>query len=299
MTKPTVQRFDLPLSSPDWEDYALLDSGDGARLERFGPYTLVRPEARAVWRPALPAQAWDAAHARFDPTRKSGDGEWRFRVPIESPWPMHYKGLRFWARLTASRHVGVFPENAAHWDWLAEQLFAPSESPLAVLNLFGYTGLATLAAARAGARVTHVDAAAQAVRMARENQALAGLESAPIRWIVDDALKFARREIRRGVRYAGLVLDPPKFGRGPKGEVWAFDQLFGELCAVCRDLLSDSPRFVVVTAYSAQITPAQLGDALRAMLCDRGGALTAGELVTREQSAGRILPNACYARWGR
>jgi 23S rRNA (cytosine1962-C5)-methyltransferase len=298
-TKKITQQLDLELRSPDWEDYALLDSGDGACLERFGPYTLMRPEAKAIWRRVLPGDAWDAAHARFEPQGKSGNGAWNVRTPVASPWEMQYKGLCFWARLTSSRHMGVFPENATHWDWIEEQLAAPFDGEPRVLNLFGYTGLATLAAARAGAHVTHVDAAQQAVRMARENQALSEMLDLPIRWIVDDALKFVRREVRRGVRYDGIVMDPPKFGRGPKGELWKFERLFEELCALCRDVLCDPPRFVVITAYAAEVTPAALAGALGTMVRRWGGSLTAGTLVTLERSAGRRLPNACFARWNR
>jgi 23S rRNA (cytosine1962-C5)-methyltransferase len=185
------------LSSPDWQDYELLDSGNGLKLERFGPYRLVRPEAEAIWSPALPGKDWKSAHAVFTPSPEENGGHWRFQQEMPNRWSMDYKGLRFWAQLTTSRHVGVFPEQAAEWDWISQQM-GSFPRPLKVLNLFGYTALATLAAARQGAQVTHVDASPKVVSWAKENQLLSGLGHLPIRWIVDDVLKFVQRESRRG-----------------------------------------------------------------------------------------------------
>jgi len=220
------QRFDAPpelvlLSAPDWSDYALLDSGNGAKLERYGPYTFIRPEHQAVWKPALPETEWQAAHAVFQPTSEESGGHWQFRKNVEPSWIMRYKGLKFQAHASASRHMGVFPEQAAHWDWMAETI-QQARRPVRVLNLFGYTGLATLAAAQAGAQVTHVVASKTAVALARSNQSLSGLDERPIRWLVDDAFRFVRREVRRQSQYDGIILDPPKFGRGPEGQVWEF-----------------------------------------------------------------------------
>jgi 23S rRNA (cytosine1962-C5)-methyltransferase len=286
----------ISLSSPDWEDYGLLDSGDGRKLERFAPYVLVRPEPRANWPPALPPEAWESAHAVFQPTKKDGSGRWRLDSPIDSPWIMRYKELRFQAQVSDSRHVGVFPENAAHWDWIGERIQA-AQRPTRVLNLFAYTGLATLAAAQAGADVTHVDAARKVVRIARQNQALSGLADRAIRWIVDDALGFARREGKRGVRYDGIIMDPPKFGRGPKGQVWEFSRSFPVLCRACRAILSERPLFVAITAYTRQSSPVDLYHALDEMMAGFRGNIGAGELVTVEQSAGRVVPEAVFARW--
>ena len=286
----------ISLSSPDWEDYGLLDSGDGRKLERFAPYVLVRPEPRANWSPALPSGAWESAHAVFQPTKKDGSGRWRISSPIDSPWVMRYRGLRFQAHVSDSRHVGVFPENAAHWDWIGERIQA-AQRPTRVLNLFAYTGLATLAAAQAGADVTHVDAAKKVVKIARRNQALSGLADRAIRWIVDDALRFVRREGKRGVKYDGIIMDPPKFGRGPKGQVWEFSRSFPALCRACRAILSERPLFVAITAYTRQSSPADLYHALDEMMAGLGGSIGAGELVTVEQSAGRVVPEAVFARW--
>jgi 23S rRNA (cytosine1962-C5)-methyltransferase len=286
----------VSLSSPDWEDYELLDSGNRLKLEHFGPYSLVRPEPRATWRPALSTETWESAHAVFQPTRKDGSGHWQLHSPINSPWTMRYKSLRFQAQVTDSRHVGVFPENATHWDWIVEQI-ETAQRPIQVLNLFAYTGLATLAAAQAGARVTHVDASQKAVKIARENQRLSDMADHPIRWIVDDALKFVRREERRGSRYEGIIMDPPKFGRGPKGEIWEFSRLFSTLCATCRAILSERPRLVAITAYASGTTPTALHQTINEMMIGFEGTTTTGELVTIEQSAGRTIPNATFARW--
>lgn len=205
------------LSATNWTDYDLLDSGDGQKLERFGPVVLARPEAQATWRPALPARDWQAAHAVY----KQGEqgGRWQVQKGLERRWVIDYLGLRCQLEIDESRHVGVFPENAVHWDWI-EAKVTTARRPVNMLNLFGYTGLATLAAARAGAQVTHVDASKRAVNRARQNQVLSGLVDKPVRWIVEDALKYLRREARRGVRYEGIIMDPPAFGRGPAGEVW-------------------------------------------------------------------------------
>lgn len=283
------------LTAAAWQDYALLDSGHGRKLERFGPVTLVRPEAQAVWSPALPRASWDAAHALFEPSGQEG-GRWQYRQPIPARWEMGYAALRFWVQASQSRQVGVFPENAVHWDWIAGQVQAAGQ-PMRVLNLFGYTGLATLAAAQAGAHVTHVDASRKAVLWARDNQALSGLQDRPVRWIVEDALAYLRREARRGARYDGIVLDPPAFGRGPGGQVWAFGRLFDELLRGCRDVLSAAPRLIVATVYTKGVSADALASAIDGMMAGLGGQVELGELATVERSAGRLLHNALYARW--
>lgn len=214
------------------------------------------------------------------------------------------QSLRFWAMTTYGRHLGVFPEAAAHWDLIAELIYGamnssggPAAEPVAVLNLFGYTGLATLAAAAAGARVTHVDASRKSVNWARENQSLSGLDDRPIRWIVDDALKFVEREGRRGARYDAIILDPPKFGRGPKGEIWEAYKSLPRLIQACRGILSDRPLFVILTAYAVKTSAIHIGQALDEVVKDHGGSLQVGELVTRETSGHRLLSQAVFARW--
>jgi 23S rRNA (cytosine1962-C5)-methyltransferase len=291
----SAPQLDL-LTSPDWVDYALLDSGGGNKLERYGPYTFVRPEHQAIWQPALPPGQWQAAHAVFQATGEESGGRWQFNKPVEPSWVMQYKGLKFQAQASASRHMGVFPEQAAHWDWLGE-LIRSAGRPVNVLCLFGYTGLATLAAAQAGARVTHVDASKKAIALARQNQTLSGLEERPIRWLVDDVEKFVRREVRRGAQYDGLILDPPKFGRGPEGQVWEFFEALPGLLQDCRSLLSPRPSFAVITAYAIRASALSLYYPLAEMVAGLGGRLSTGELGLIERSAGRLLSTAIFARW--
>jgi len=295
------------LESTRWKDYALLDSGDGLKLERFGKYVFVRPESQAMWKRSLDSE-WKNAHAVFLPSGEESGGHWDFKKKVDEKWEMRYhltprppllKGegaVKFWAMTTPGRHLGVFPEVAAHWDWLSD-LIANSNREVSVLNLFGYTGLATLAAASAGAKVTHVDASKKSVNWARENQALSKLTESPIRWIVDDALKFVQREARRGVKYDGIILDPPKFGRGPKGEVWEVYKSLPTLLEACRECLSNNPLFVVTTVYAVRASAIHVAQAMEDMMKGFRGKIEMGELVTREQSAGRLLSQAVYARW--
>jgi len=284
------------LLSPPWKDYELLDSGSGAKLERFGPYRVVRPEQQAFWRPALSARSWQDADAVFEESDEESRAGWRLRGTMESRWIMEYKHLKFWVEPTPFRHMGVFPEQAGHWEWIGEQIRS-TRGPVNVLNLFGYTGLATLAAAAAGASVTHVDSSRKSVKWASENLRLSRLADRPVRWIVDDALKFVHREIRRGARYDGLIIDPPKFGRGPKGEIWKLEESLPVLLERCRALLSENALFVVLTSYAIRASALSLSNALQEIVAGQDGRITAGELAVVEQSAGRILATAIFARW--
>ena len=283
-------------SARDWIDYELVDSGDGLKLERFGKYVFSRPEAQAVWPPAKPADTWSKADAVFQITGEENGGHWNFNKQIPDSWVMQYKGIKFKARAGASRHLGVFPEQAVHWDWITD-VISTAHRPVKVLNLFGYTGLASLVAAKAGAQVTHVDASKKAIAWARENQTLSGLTDSPIRWIVDDALKFVEREIRRGNLYDGIIMDPPKFGRGPKGEVWEFFKLLPQMLTACKNALLPKSLFFIVTAYAVKSSALTLHSAINDLMSSRGGALEVGELVTVEKSGGRLISNAIYARW--
>jgi 23S rRNA (cytosine1962-C5)-methyltransferase len=288
------------LLTPEWQDYELIDSGHGAKLERYGPYTFVRPEHQAIWQPALPQEHWQAAHAVFEPTGEESGGRWQLNKPVKTPWKMGYKGLQFLAFTANSRHMGVFPEQAVHWDWTTVQIArrrANSASPIRVLNLFGYTGLATLAAAQAGAQVTHVDASKKSILLARENQALSNLGERPVRWLVDDAFKFVRREVRRGSQYEGIILDPPKFGRGPQGQVWELFESLPELLQNCRSLLSPQPCFVVLTAYAIRASALSIYYAMQEMVSGLGGSLETGEMALVEKSANRLLSTAIFSRW--
>ena len=291
------------LDSPRWKDYALLDSGDGLKLERFGKYVFVRPEAQAMWKRSLDSE-WRNADAVFIPSGEESGGHWDFKKKVDEQWEMNYplplspKGITFKVMTTPGRHLGVFPEVAAHWDWFSNLIHHEEHKEVNVLNLFGYTGLATLAAASAGAKVTHVDASKKSVGWARENQALSNLTEKPIRWIVDDALKFVQREARRGVKYDGIILDPPKFGRGPKGEVWEVYKSLPDLLEACRACLSEKPLFVVTTIYAVRASAVHVAQAMDDMMEGFRGKIEMGELVTREQSAGRLLSQAVFARTG-
>lgn len=280
----------------NWQDYALVDSGNGHKLERFGPYQLIRPEAEAFWKPALPAKAWEKADSRFVVNAEKHGGHWVNRTQLPNRWLLSYQGLHFWVQPGASRHVGVFPEQAVHWAWIESKIREAGRS-IRVLNLFGYNGLASLAAARAGAQVTHLDASQRVIQWGRENQEASGLQSHPIRWIKDDALKFVRREIRRGSRYDAIILDPPKFGRGPQGEVWEFYDLIATLLDNCRQVLSAQPLLIVITAYAVKASSITLHNAISEMMQGSKGMTTAGELVLREQSASRYLSTAIFSRW--
>jgi 23S rRNA (cytosine1962-C5)-methyltransferase len=287
------------LAPSGWSDYALLDSGGGAKLERFGRYSFVRPEPQALWSRALPAKVWEEADGIFaggDESEDGGSGRWQFKRPLEERWVMRYKDIRFWARATSFRHLGVFPEQAGQWDWMSG-LIEGAGRPVRVLNLFGYTGLATLVVARAGAQVTHVDASKQTLTWAHENLELSGLQDRPVRWIIDDALKFVQREGRRQARYDGLIIDPPKFGRGPKGEVWKLFESLPVLLSACRAVLSERPLFTVLTAYAIRTSALSLHYALDEMFAGYHGTLTSGEMVNVEQSAGRMLSTAIFSRW--
>ena len=292
----------LILSSPDWEDYSLLDSGKGRKLEQYGTYSFIKPDHQAIWQPALPKDIWENADAEFLPSGGESGGNWIYNHPIPHSWEMQYKNLRFELRTSASRHLGVFPEQADHWDWITVQIQRRSrihqnKAEFRVLNLFGYTGLASLAASSAGAHVTHVDASKKAVRWAQKNQTLSGLNQRPIRWIVDDALKYVMRENRRGSRYDAIILDPPKFGRGPKGQVWEFFESIQSLLSECRNVLVQKPSFILLTAYAIRASAISLHYAVHDMMSGLGGSIESGELVVVEKSAGRVLPTAIFSRW--
>ena len=284
------------LSASDWFDYELLDSGDGLKFERFGPYTFIRPEVQAMWKRNLPEKEWETADGTFQPSNEESGGHWAFKKKLPERWEMKYSSMRFWAMPTAGRHLGVFPEAASHWTYI-QSAIQRAGRPIRILNLFGYTGLASLAAASAGAEVTHIDASKKSVTWARENQMLSKLEGKPIRWIVEDAVKYVQREGRRGVKYDGILLDPPKFGRGPKGEVWEVTRSLPHLLEGCRAILSDRPLFVIATVYAIKASGIHIGQVLQEMMGINNGRITSGELVTREKSAGRWLSQAVFARW--
>jgi 23S rRNA (cytosine1962-C5)-methyltransferase len=280
--------------TPQWSDYELMDSGSGKKLERFAEYALVRPEPQAKWAATLPPKRWEAAEGEFVKARSGQQGEWQFRKAIPAQWPMQRKNLKFWVCPAPSGHVGVFPDQACHWDWI-EEVMKRAARPVKALCLFGHTGLATLAAAAAGAEVTHLDASRKAVARARENQSISGLSERPIRWIVEDAMTFVKREVRRSSRYDALMLDPPRFGRGPDGEIWILDEALPELLAACGKLLSASPLFVLLNVYATVLTQGHIEKEaetlrrhLKEMLQKPQMTITAGKLALEDVTQHRI-----------
>lgn len=295
-TAPVVAELPGAMRTTGWADYALLDSGGGRKLERYGPYTVVRPEPQAMWDPRLPQDAWDKADAVFDPSDEEDAGKWRFRGKPKESWPMAWGDVRFHARFTAFRHLAFFPEQAANWAWLDQRVRALPSQPR-ILNLFGYTGVASLVCAAAGAHVTHVDASKKAIAWARENAALSGLDDRPIRWICEDARRYVQREVRRGSRYDGIILDPPKYGRGPDGEVWRLFENLPELSALCAELLGENASFLLLNAYAERISGAALSSLCAAKLSGRAGAIDWGELTLVEDAGDRQIGMSFYGRW--
>lgn len=284
-----------------WDEYQLVDSGGGRKLERFGEFVLVRPEAQAKWSATLAQKRWEAADGEFVKAKGGEKGEWEFRGEIPPRWEMRRKELRFWVQPAPSGHLGVFPDQASHWDWIAEVL-GRVERPVKALCLFGHTGLATLSAAAAGAEVTHVDASRKAVEWARENQKLSGLQERPVRWIVEDALTFVKREERRGNRYDAMMIDPPRFGRGPDGEIWKLEESLRELLEGCRKVLSQAPVFVLLNVYVTVITRGRvesevegLRRALKEMTRGFEVKIAAGELGIADVR-GRRISASVFAR---
>ena len=295
LTTPIIAAEPCVMRTAGWRDYALLDSGAGRKLERFGAWIVTRPEPQCLWRPGLPATAWGEAHAVFEPADEEEAGRWKLNADIPAAWPMTWRDVSFHARLTAFRHLAVFPEQAANWAWLSDRV--RSRTSPKILNLFGYTGVASLVCAAAGASVTHVDASKKAVAWARENAALSGLAQAPVRWICEDARKYVQREVRRGARYDGIILDPPKYGRGPGGEVWRLYDDLPDLVAGCAALLGDEASFLLLNAYSERISGLALAGLLGEALADRAGAIDWGELALLEETGVRGVGLSFFARW--
>ena len=293
---PTVAPDALVMRTTAWPDYALVDSGDGRKLERYGRFRVVRPEPQCLWRPRLTAAEWDTADAVFDPSDEDEAGNWRFKSGPIAPFPLTWDGVRFHGQFTNFRHLAFFPEQAANWSWLKERVEVAGPGAK-VLNLFGYTGVASLVCAAAGAAVTHVDASKRAIGWARDNAALAGMEDRPIRWICEDARRYVQREARRGTRYEGIILDPPKYGRGPNNEVWRLFEDLPELARLCAELLSEKAGFILLNGYAARISGVALGHLLAAELEGRGGHIDWGELALKEEDSDRQIGLSFFARW--
>ncbi len=297
LTQPMV------MAGTGWPDYGLVDSGEGRKLERYGPYHFIRPEPQALWSPRQ--SRWQADGEFIPGADEDGGGRWRLdgAVPDEG-WPLHWGDIGFTARCTPFRHLGFFPDMAPVWDWMGEQLtgagvVAGSDETQGAdsLNLFGYTGVGSLALSRFG-RVTHVDASKKSVAQAQENAEIAGMRDRPIRWLVDDAGKFAAREVRRGRRYDAILLDPPKFGRGPRSEIWRLEESLPALMRDCARLLDGNSRCLFLTAYAVRMSSLSLAGLLAEALAGLPGIIEHGDLaITEEGEGARILPTAIFARW--
>lgn len=281
-----------------WADYGLVDSGHGRKLERYGPRRFIRPEPQALWSPRLDAEGADwHADGEFVPgSDEDGGGRWAFTGDVpQDGWPLAWEDVKFTAQCTPFRHLGFFPDMAPVWSWMRDRLEGRDDAQ--TLNLFGYTGVGSLALSRCGP-VTHVDASKKSVAQARENAALSGMEDRPVRWLVDDAVKFTAREVRRERRYDGIILDPPKFGRGPKGETWRIEEGLPGLIADCRRLLDAESRFLFLTVYAVRMSSLAIGGLLAEAFADLPGKVEHGDLAVAEDGPeGRLLPTAIFARW--
>lgn len=323
LTRCRVAELVLPpvvMTGEAWADYGLIDSGDGRKLERYGPHRFIRPDTQALWRPRL--ERW-ASDGEFVPgSDEDGGGRWQYAGPVSKDgWELSWGEVKFTAQCTPFRHLGFFPDMAPVWEWMGQRYRRPEPDPgplaasgradrqpqavpdqvrddeFSSLNLFGYTGVGTLALSQYGP-VTHVDASKKSVAQARVNAALSGMEDRPVRWIVDDAAKFTAREVRRRRRYDGIILDPPKFGRGPEGEVWRLEDHLPALVVDCRQLLDSESRFLFLTVYAVRLSSLALAGMLDDVFRDLPGKIEHGDLAVREEQAdGRLLPTAIFARW--
>ena len=280
------------LVAEPWEDWGLIDCGGGRKLERYGRVRVVRPEPQAMWAPAR--DDWDPDATFVPGSDEEGGGRWVEHRPVPRQWELSRGAVRYNASLTPFRHLAFFPDMAPQWDWMRGRA-----ADADVLNLFGYTGVGSLLLSEAGGRVVHVDASKKSVEAGKANAQLSGLTDRPVRWIVDDATKFTAREVRRGRRYDGILLDPPKFGRGPGGEVWRLEEHLAPLLADCRKLLDENSLFLVLTVYAVRMSALAIGELVRQTLGDLGGQVEMGEMAVREEARGLLLPTAIFARWSR
>lgn len=277
-----------------WKDYEVLDTSEGEKLERWGEYLLVRPDPQVIWNTPKELPGWRKMNGHYHRSSKGG-GEWEF-FDLPKQWEIAYKELRFNLKPFSFKHTGLFPEQAVNWDWFSDKIRKPGR-PVKVLNLFAYTGGATLAAAAAGAAVTHVDASKGMVNWAKENAKSSGLEEAPIRWLVDDCMKFVEREIRRGNHYDGIIMDPPSYGRGPKGEIWKIEDSIYDFIRLCTKILSDDPLFFLVNSYTTGLAPAVLTYMLSTELKRFGGHVDSQEIGLPVTKTGLVLPCGASGRW--
>ena len=281
-------------TADNWKDYEVLDASAGEKLERWGDYILVRPDPQVIWDTPHAHPGWKQKNGHYHRSKKGG-GEWEF-FDLPQQWSIHYKDLTFNLKPFSFKHTGLFPEQAVNWDWFSEKI-RKAGRPVKVLNLFAYTGGATLAAAAAGASVTHVDASKVMVTWAKENAVSSGLKEAPIRWLVDDCVKFVEREIRRGNHYGAIIMDPPSYGRGPKGEIWKIEDSIHPLIRLCSRLLSENPLFFLVNSYTTGLAPAVLTYLIATELKRFQGRVDSQEIGLPVTSSGLVLPCGASGRW--
>lgn len=289
-----IYMLDLLSVQPE-KDYELLDSGDGEKLERYGEVVVSRPDPQALWPKQLSEKEWHRAQAHF--TRESKNAGWEFRGKVPERWPINFAGLSFYIKPSSFKHTGLFPEQAPNWDFIREQVSRRKGEEVRVLNLFGYTGGASLAAAQAGAKVVHVDGSKVAIGWGRDNAQISGLSEKPIRWILDDAVAFVKREIKRGNKYEGIIMDPPSFGHGPTGEVWKIEEDLMPLFDLCRQLFSENPLFFLVNGYASGYSAIAYKNNIEHVMKDFRGEIELGELTIAEKNSGRLLPCGIFARW--
>lgn len=279
-----------------WQDYELIDTGDGEKLERWGDIYLRRPDPQAIW-PKEQFDLWYQVHGHYHRSAKGG-GEWAYHKKIPTSWEIKYKDLSFLVEPTGFKHTGIFPEQAVNWDWMMEKIKKSGRKDIKILNLFAYTGGATVACAHAGAAVTHVDAAKGMVKRAKENLALSGLEMKPVRFIVDDVIKFVKREMKRENYYDAIIMDPPSFGRGPGGEVWKIEETLFDLVALCTQVLSENPLFFLINSYTAGFSPMVLSNILAVVMGQyKNGRIESGEVGLPCSHRELVLPCGIYGRW--
>lgn len=284
------------MRTSDWQDYELIDTSSGERLERWGDIILIRPDPQIIWDSEKLDPRWRSAHARYHRSNKGG-GHWEPYKKMPDVWQIERGGLKFRLKPMGFKHTGLFPEQAVNWDYVSE-IIGKAGRPVKVLNLFGYTGAATLACLKAGASVTHVDASKGMVQWAKENAAISGLAERPVRWLVDDCVKFVQREQRRGNRYDGIIMDPPSYGRGPGGEVWKLEEQMDGLLRLCLTVMSEEPLFLVLNSYTTGLSPSVMEYLLNVLMVPKlGGTVSAGEIGLTVTSTGMVLPCGNTAIW--
>ena len=276
------------ISTKGFADYSLIDSGNSKRLERFGKYLISKPDPQAIWEPAFSESDWDKADAKFE------DDKWIKNIPEK--WELSYKDIKFYAKLTAFKHLGVFPEQVVNWEFM-ENIILKSKKRLSILNLFGYTGIASLVCASNGAKVTHLDGSKPSIEWAKENQELSKLKDKPIRWILDDALEFTAREARRENLYDAIIMDPPIYGHGPNGEIWDFNKSFPILLKNCKKILVENPAFVIINAYAISASSLMLANTMEDFLNLKKEKIEFGEIALEEEKRGRLLSTGIFARY--